>query len=363
MAWWQRENFEGAEIMTSKERIQNALKFKPVDYIPVSTDKEPMGAALIGVKYNRDYYLRPEIMAKAQMAIWEKVRDDAVNLRATPALQEGLGCILLWPENDHIQFGKAIIKTREDAEKLEIPDPNKSELMAALLEAVRILRKWAGNEIFVEVGSHGIFNTASRLMGVEKMIESTIRDRELLDIVCNKIVDADIRLAGALKEAGADLRGAGDAMCSPAVLSPKMFASIAVPHIRRQMKGYRDAGLIAQYHPCGGEYPIIDQMKDLGADTVSFSELVDLDVAQKIFYRRIAVGGGIDPINTLYLGTPESVDSDTKEVIGKLKHKSGVIIRPGCGLSTNIPVKNLAALTRAVRKYSELAGQKLKGIA
>jgi uroporphyrinogen-III decarboxylase len=106
------------------------------------------------------------------------------------------------------------------------------------------------------------------------------------------------------------------------------------------------------YHPCGGEYPIIDQVGQTGADVLYFSELVDLDVAQKIFFRRFAVAGGVDTVNTLYLGDVKTVDRELQKTIGKFKHKTGVILQPGCGLSPNIPVENLQSMVKAARKYS-----------
>ncbi|HWQ71604.1 MAG TPA: uroporphyrinogen decarboxylase family protein [Desulfitobacteriaceae bacterium] len=344
--------------MTSRERVLKAISFKKIDYIPVFTNHRGMGPRLIGRAFNRDLFLDGDALAKAELAAWEEIQPDAFCIGGSTAMQTALGCILQWPGDDHPQFGEATIKTREDLEKLEIPAPGDHPYMAALLEEIRLLRKWVGESTIYSIAWHGIFNNASRMLGIEKLMAIMSKDHEFLEALCTKIVDAQLVYAKAMKEAGADIMEIGDAMCGPSIISPKMFRELAVPHIRRQMQGFKDLGLIAQFHACGGEYPIIDQMQDTEADILWFSELVDIDVAQKIFYRRFAVAGGVDPANTLYLGTPDSIDQEIKELISKLKHRSGIIIQPGCGLGTNIPMENLKAMAQAVRKYSDLAGQR-----
>ncbi|ADY56822.1 Uroporphyrinogen decarboxylase (URO-D) [Syntrophobotulus glycolicus DSM 8271] len=344
--------------MTSRERVFNAYKFKPVDYIPVFANDAASGPRLIGRDFDEDILNDPEALAKAELAVWEVVRADCFNIRTAYAVQKSLGCKLYFPHDDHHQFGEAAIFTKEQAEAIKIPDPETEPHLKVVLDQIRLMRKEAGDEVVYHVTSHGVFNTVSRLLGVEKMMNVLATDRDFFDVIGNKVTDTIIWMAQAVKRAGGDIFELADGMCSPSVLSPKMFTDIVIPHQGRLLRGIHDAGLIAQFHPCGGEYPIIDQMKDTGADSFWFSELVDIAVAQKIFYRRFPVAGGVDPANTLFLGTPETVDRDIKAMIERLKHKSGVIIQPGCGLAPNIPVENLKAMVDAVRKYSHLAGRK-----
>ena len=344
--------------MTSKERIKKALKFKKVDYIPVFTNKRAMGPALIGRKVDRELYRDAEALAKSALAIWEEVQDDAYLLGGTSSVQLGLGCKLKWPGNDHPCFGEATVTTREDAEKLEVPDPHKNEFMSAMIEAVSIVKKQGNPDVPIRISWHGVFNNLSRLLGVERMMNWLITDMDSVHILCKKIVETQIAYGKALKEAGLDILEIGDAMSGPGVVSPKITFEVGNKYHHDEVAALKEAGLITMFHQCGGEYPIIDHIRDVDADVFWFSELVDISVAQKIFYKRYAVSGGMDPTNILYLETPEGVDAEVKRIFSGLKHRSGVILQPGCGLSSNIPVKNLKAMTEAARRYSELAGVK-----
>jgi uroporphyrinogen decarboxylase len=314
-----------------------------------------MGPALIGTKLNRNFFLSSDLMVRSELALFEAVDDDVICLNLAPAIQDVLGANLLWPENDHCQFKEATVFTLEDAEALDVSLKKAlaNEFIQALLETTRSIKKAIGESVTLEVNSYGVFNYASRLLGVERLMSATTKDKPLVHRLCDKIADLQVELAMPFVEAGADLLSIGDGMSSPSCISPKIYKELALPYLKKTIEGFKKTGALTLYHPCGGEYPIIDLVGQTGADVLYFSELVDLDVAQKIFFRRFAVAGGVDPANTLYLGDVKNVDEDLKKTISKLKHKTGVIIQPGCGLSPNIPVANLQAMVKATRKYSE----------
>jgi MtaA/CmuA family methyltransferase len=344
--------------MLSKERVFAAVHWKNVDYIPVFANKSPMGPALIGKKLNRDYFLNSESMTKAELALLEIVDDDVVCLNLAPATQVVLGARLNWPENDHCQFEAPSVLNLEDVERLEerldITNVMRNDFIQALLDTTRSVKRQIGDRVTLEVNSYGVFNFAARLLGMERLMSATIREKELVRRLCDRIADLQTVLAAPFVDAGADLLSIGDGMSSPSCISPKIYGELALPYLTKTIQGFKKTGALTLYHPCGGEYPIIDQVGGTGADILYFSELVDLDVAQKIFFRRHAVAGGVDPANTLFLGDVNTVEQRLKETIGKLKHKTGVIIQPGCGLSPNIPIENLRAMVRATRRYSNL---------
>jgi len=339
--------------MTSKERVSAAVNFKKLDYIPVFANKSPMGPAVIGRKLNRDYFLDAVAMTKSELAMYELVDDDVICLNLAPALQDVMGARLNWPENDHPQFGEASVFGIDGVEALDFTNALKNEFVQALLETTRQVKKAVGELVMVEVNSYGVFNFAARLLGLETLMSATRKNKELVHRICDKIADLQVDLAQPFVDAGADLLSIGDGTSSPSCVSPQIYGELALPYLTKTIQGFKKTGAVTLYHPCGGEYPIIDQVGKTGADILYFSELVDLDVAQKIFFRRFAVAGGVDPANTLYLGDIHTVDAHLKETLGKLKYKTGVIIQPGCGLSPNIPIENLQAMVKAVRKYSE----------
>lgn len=339
------------QSMTSKERVTAAISWQKVDRFPVFAGAGGLGAQLIGRQYNRDFVADGAAMGEAALAAWSTFQDDFVQVYATPALLEAFGASLIWPQNDYPQFKEPVIATPTDVDRLELPDPRRDKYMLAVQEAIRIAKKQAGDQILVATIFYGVFNVAARLLGSDKLLISTIRDPDLVHRLCRKIVEGEIRYAEALAEAGAGLIGIGDAMSSPACISPQIYRSLALPYLTEVVQGIRCTGAYAMYHPCGGEYPIIDQVGDTGADLLYFSELVDLGVAQQIFVKRAAVVGGVDPAGVLFQQTPQEIEEHVRQLIAGLRLKTGAIIAPGCSLSPNMPLESIKAMVATVKKY------------
>ena len=346
--------------MTSKERVLNAIRFKNVDYIPVNTKKDPMGPALIGRKIEPDFYLDGEAMAKAELALLEEIPDDFTGIMVRNAVQISLGANMYWPGDDHPQNGEPAIHNLEEAKAIQIPDPYKNEWLKATIDCLRILREKLGEDRLIECCSDGVFNIAASLCGTDYLMKYFLTNRELVNTVCDKIIEFFKVYGAALHENGLDIFYTGDATSSPSCISPALYKEVALDYHKAWIKNAKDEGMLTNYHPCGGEYPIIDYVGQTGADILWFSDLVDLRVSQQIFYHRYCVAGDVNATELLFMGDAQSIDEYIKELLSGLKHKSGAIIQPGCALSPNIPVENLRALVESVRRHSHLAGASLE---
>ncbi len=341
-----------AHEMNSRERVLAAIRWREVDTIPVFSKIRGAIARVNGRKINQSFYLDGEAIAAAGLKTWETLQDDIIHLGGGNVVPfEALGADTIWPDNDYPMFKQPSIVSHEDVDRLEIPDPLQDPYMVELLRAIRIVKAKVGQEVAISSGFHGVFNIAGRLLGTDQLMLLLGRDPELVHQLCRKITDTLIQYGELLVEAGAEILEIGDATSSPACISPKTYEKMALPYLTETFQGFKKAGAYAIYHPCGGEYPIIDLLSRTGANVLDFSELVDLDVAQKIFVRRIAVCGTVDPSKVLFLGTPAEVEQHVKTIIEKLPFKTGAIIAPGCGLSLNIPLENVCAMVIAARKY------------
>jgi uroporphyrinogen decarboxylase len=342
--------------MTPKERVLAAINWQDVDRLPVFAGVTP-AAKLIGRRVDKSFMTDGDAVAEAQWAAWKEFGDDIIKIPFTGALEEVFGTDAIWPGDDFPMIKSVLVTGHDVADALPVPDPYKDPIMVAILRAIQILKRRAGNNVIICGHVRGVFNLAARLFGVENLMKYLVRDAELVHKVCRKIVAAQIRYVEAQVEAGAEIIFTPDATSSPSCISPEDYGRHALPFHIEAIKAYKKTGALVIYHPCGGEYPIIDQIGQTGADVFDFSELVDLAVAQKIFAGRHAVAGTVDPSQVLFLGTPEEVREHVREIIERLNFKTGVIIGPGCGLSPNIPYANVKAMVGAVKEYGWSAGR------
>ncbi|MDR1604651.1 MAG: uroporphyrinogen decarboxylase family protein [Gracilibacteraceae bacterium] len=340
------------EQMTCKERVQAAVKYEDIDRLPVFKGYFSP-ARLVDRKMNYSFFTDAEAIAEACWQAWKYFDDDGIHLLDGGFMEEEFGADSIWPENNYPMINHILVTDHEAADALKEPDPYKDSVFTAILKATEILRKKAGDEVMVCGFINGTFNYAARLMGTENMMNYLATDPELVHKVCRKVADAQVRYAKAYGEAGIELIFMPDATSAPACISPKTYGKMALPYLKEAVKGFQDAGALAMYHPCGGEYPIIDQIGQTKADIYYFSELVELDVAQKIFVDRAAVAGTVNGSRELFLGTPEIVDEHVKGIIDRLKYRTGAIIMPGCGLSPNCKYENVKAMVDATKEYGK----------
>ena len=80
-------------------------------------------------------------------------------------------------------------------------------------------------------------------------------------------------------------------------------------------------------------------MIDTGATALSIDHAVPLMQAKKIVGDKAAIIGNVDPSKTLFLGTPEQVETEAKNCID-----AGTdILAPGCGFPPITPLENMKA--------------------
>ena len=123
-------------------------------------------------------------------------------------------------------------------------------------------------------------------------------------------------------------------------------------HHERFFTGVQKSGARMIYHPCGGEYPILIQVRQVpGVDAYHFSELVDVGIVRQIYGPDVTLWGNVDPHVTLLMQTPDEVEAAVKSQIERTAVLGRFIMSPGCSTPGNMPEANLAALTAATQKY------------
>ncbi len=83
-------------------------------------------------------------------------------------------------------------------------------------------------------------------------------------------------------------------------------------------------------------------MAETGAAVLSLDQCMDLDRAREVV-PRAALGGVVDPVEALLLGTPEEVATDTRRSL----QKGGLerfVLMTGCGTPPGAPIENVKAM-------------------
>jgi uroporphyrinogen-III decarboxylase len=139
-------------------------------------------------------------------------------------------------------------------------------------------------------------------------------------------------------------------------ISPDQYVEFVLPSEKKVIDGIKKEYDIPVYtHTCGWIGDRLDLMLETGTngiDTLDPPPLgnVDLAEAKQILRNKAFIKGNIDPVNTLFKGTPELIHRDVIDRLTIGKKGGGYILSTACSVSPHTPPENIMMLT-------ELAGE------
>jgi len=340
--------------MNGRERIETALKLEVPDYVPIMSGMDALVAKAAG-KTIQEYYSDAETYAKANISVWRKFGFDEVFVWWPHVLPEAMGAKLSYRENDYPTIESPIIKTIDDVDNLNIPDPENDGKLPIVLEAMRILDNEVGDEVCLCGSTYGPYTETGNLIGFEQLLIGTIKKSDILKKLSEILLEAKIRFGKAMVEAGCQLIWMSEPMASPPILSVHTYEEVVLPAWTELTRVFKKTGAYTCWHPCArtkGEYPILEQLLHSEADMVSFSETVDIGIVKEMFAHRKCVAGNIDPL-TIDQGTTQKVEQEVKKIIENAAGGGGFIFTPGCSIPLNTPLRNVEAMINSVHKYGK----------
>jgi uroporphyrinogen decarboxylase len=343
--------------MTPLERLGAFIQGRPYDRIPFNASMGDHASRVIDAKVS-DVARSPSLMAKAQIAAYRHYKLDAVGVQAGHlGVAEALGTVLEFPDNSTAYVKKFALGSISDFNRLEIPDPRKAGRFPVFLEAAEILLDEVGDEAPVGMLFGGPMSTAYSLLGAEKLLKALLTDPELVHQLLDFCVESAtpfIREAAKLNVGFAIV----DPVSSGSVISYEMFRKFSKPALTKLIERVKEVAAPPMLHICGNTRKIIGDMADTRAGVLSLDNTVDLAYAKQEVGHRITLAGNIRPADTMFLGTPDTVEENVRECLLK-GHDSpgGYILALGCELPIKTPPENVHALSQAVRKFGQFPYQ------
>lgn len=338
--------------MNGYQRIEAALGGEMPDRAPVMLHNFMMAAAEAGITMGQ-YREDPEAICRAMAQAVETYDYDGVVVDVdTATLAGALGVPVDLPEHLPARCSGAGIRDLAEVADLPVPEIAKDGRVQVWLEAVRLLRRHFGDEIYVRGNcDQAPFSLASAVRGLDGwLLDLTDEDRrpqaEALLAYCAEAGKQFIRL---MAGAGAHMVSNGDSPAGPDLISPAMYREFALPWERALAGEARAAGLPWLLHICGKTDRILTAMAESGAEAVELDYKTDARLAREAFEGRAAFVGNIDPSGVLALGTPALVEEKTRELLGVFEGCPRFILNAGCAIPAGTPPENLKAMVRTAR--------------
>jgi MtaA/CmuA family methyltransferase len=334
------------------QRIRAALAGERPDRVPVMLHNFLMAAREAGHSQRR-FRESPAAIAGSFIQAVEIYGYDGILVDVdTVTVAEALGVRVDHPEDQPARWAGPRITSLAAVKDLPPPDIDKHPRIRIWLEAVRRLKEYFGDEVYLRGNcDQAGFSLASMMRGpaewmMDLVDEGNREDAHALLAHCTEAALAFLRLMAAT---GADMVSNGDSPAGPDLVSPAMSAEFAQPYEKRLADEAHALGRPYTLHICGNTTRILEAMLATGADALELDYKTDVRAARDALKGRAVFIGNIDPSGVLALGTPELVEAKTRELLEVFTGIPGFILNAGCAIPAETPPGNLRALIAAAR--------------
>ncbi|MFB0560298.1 MAG: uroporphyrinogen decarboxylase family protein [Candidatus Lokiarchaeia archaeon] len=261
----------------------------------------------------------------------------------------GFGCVLSEPEDEIPGVKEVAVKSPEDIDSLEIPDPHSAGLMPKYLEYLKIQHEVRGSP---GIGDFGPVELACEIMGYTSFLKLISQNPEY----AHKLLDITVKSCTNWFNTLIDVIG-GSALFvlvsdhTTGFLRAKQCEEFFTPYLKKFLDNIRSKVNIILYHNENYSAHVLDQIAQMGINIFHCGEIGDLETAKKKTYGKYTLMGTIHPREVMLRGTPQLVEETCKEVIQKLGTGGGFILSTGGGVSRNIPLKHVDILVESAKKY------------
>lgn len=238
-----------------------------------------------------------------------------------------------------------LVKNLDDVLRLKNPD---------VYQSVRTLDRIKGAELYQNLlhGTVPVFGwiegplaEACDLAGVGEMLIRLMTDPDFSNRLLDKCMITAREFAKAQIEAGCDVIGIGDAICSQ--IDTELY-NLFVRDRHLELINYIHAtGGKVKLHICGNITHLLPSLKDLGIDILDLDWQVDFDEAHRIMGDHVILCGNINPVTIQNAGVDE-LEKITRNLVQKETNKR-FICSGGCEITVITPYGNLLLMKKALR--------------
>jgi uroporphyrinogen decarboxylase len=337
--------------MNSRERVLTALRIEQPDRVPY-------------VESRVDPAVQRVLLGQTNSFPEEVSSVTNLDILSSPALNEVMGL-----DNLQLRFlppifaeyqrvdGVAtpvtpLIRTRDDLDKMVFPDPGDPNLYQ---QASEIIERNRGKYAVGASLRTGVSATHMS-MGLDGIAYALADDPGLVTTVLGRYADWTIAVIRHLKDIGVDFVWTFDdiAYKTGPMVSPKMFRTVFVPHMKRVADAIKSEGFPWILHSDGNLMPLMDDLLSLGINGLHPLEpgAMDIEQVKQLYGDRLCLIGNIDLHYTLTRGTPKEVEAEVKSRIEKIGKGGGYMISSANSVTFYCKIENVRAMIRAIQEYS-----------
>ncbi len=288
-------------------------------------------------------------LAECNLKCFEDFDIDALGLISDPYREtSAFGARVTFPDEAVPVCKDTLVKSIEDIKALKNPDIYKAERTLDRIKAAQEIKKSVDDEVPIIGWIEGPLAESCDLAGINEILLYLMMDPDFVKQLIDKVMVTAKDFAKAQIEAGCDIIGIGDAICSQ--ISVDNYADFVKEKHTELVDYIHSLGAYVKLHICGNITHLLPDIKDVNPDILDIDWLVDMDEAYDILGDKIIRCGNIDPVAVIEQKSREEIKEHTISLCEKEKNRR-FILSGGCEITVNTPKENLSVL----REFSQSA--------
>jgi MtaA/CmuA family methyltransferase len=236
-----------------------------------------------------------------------------------------------------------VVKSPEDIKNLKIPDVYKEDRTLDRIKAGEMLSKKTQGNIPIIGWIEGPLAEACDLAGVENMMMQLMMDPDFANRLMDKCMVTAKDFAKAQIEAGCEIIGMGDAVCSQ--IDADTYNLFVKDRHKELIDFIHGLGAKIKLHICGNTTHLLPSYKNFDLDILDLDWQVDIAEARKVLGNEVILAGNINPV-LVQDNSRDEVFIMSKKLVDSFKNQR-FILSAGCEITSLTPPENLLAMREA----------------
>jgi len=240
-----------------------------------------------------------------------------------------------------------IVSTSKDIENLRNPDVYACDRTLDRIKGVEYYKKLLKDEVPVMGWVEGPLAEACDLAGVSEMLILLMTEPDLSAVLLDKCIITAKEFAKAQIDAGCDLIGIGDAICSQ--IDVDTYRAFVFDRHKELVDFIHSLGAFVKLHICGDTTHLWPLLSELKVDIFDPDFMTSMENAHNIFGQGVTLSGNINPVELQDLTRDETLEQTRKLINENTGRK--FILSAGCEITVNTPPANILAMREAADKF------------
>jgi len=326
--------------MNKRQVVLEALKFRPVPYVPWAWSPTQQCAERL-----RDHLQTDDLSS----FIGSHFLDFFSGLTHFEAISENHVCDVYgvsWDRTVDKDIGTPSdwpIKRPEDFANYEFPDALSDAWYDGLVQLVE-----GHPDLFRRYNlGFSLYERAWTMRGMTNFLMDMVERPEFAEELLDAIVEHNLVQIRRALACGVDAVNFGDdyGMQTGLIFGIDKWRHFFKPRLARMFAPVREAGKYVCMHSCGRVNELFDDLVEIGLNVFNpfQPEVMDVFGLMGQYHGRLAFHGGMSIQKTLPFGTPGEVRELTQELLGAGAN-GGYIFSPSHAVPSDVPPENLAAM-------------------